>query len=267
MDSTSGNPKDMQSPNSNRKLVMPPTVSTSPTFAPHAASVRNKHLQPIVPLIQGSVRRTTHRLCHGDHSLVPLPTFRSPSPTANAAASAVHAAAWLTGSRTVSPVLLPLTAPIVTATDPSGLELIAATTVNLASAPTAGTAASATIDHDLLATAPPSSRLSGNAITAEDIAEQIGYELQLLSKQGVSPSQHLINLCRLGQWQTVQNLLTYVDWGLFDRNVVSSGTGWTPIMFAAKENRVHIVEMMLKMGFDINSRAKVSSCLILFKYF
>lgn len=97
---------------------------------------------------------------------------------------------------------------------------------------------------------------------SQDVADQISYELQLLAKQNISPSQHLLNLCKQGQWITISNLLAYVDASLFDLNIVSTATGWTPLMFAAKENRVNIADKFIKMGYDVNAQAKVSKVII-----
>ena len=215
-------------------------------------------IQPIVPLIHGPVRRTTRRLCNND-LLPPVPKLRSPSPSAVVAAGAMTAVAVLAGSRSPSPVFpIPSVPPV--SNGMISLEMMAATTTSVATAPTSGSGNGSPLAGEInrLSGAQASTgRLSVQLINAEDVAEQIGYELQLLAKQGISPAQHLLNLCRQGQWQTIQNLLTYVDWSLFDRQVVSSGSGWTAIMFAAKENRVHIVEMLIKMGYDVNARAKV----------
>lgn len=80
-------------------------------------------------------------------------------------------------------------------------------------------------------------------------------EIEQLRQNGVTVSQHLIQLCRRGDWLGVDTLLRltpYEDLNLDER---AQNTGWTPLMFATKENRVNIVERLLEIGYDVNARA------------
>ena len=36
-------------------------------------------------------------------------------------------------------------------------------------------------------------------------------------------------------------------------------TGWTPLMLAARDNRIAVVERLIEMGVNVNERARVSS--------
>lgn len=83
-------------------------------------------------------------------------------------------------------------------------------------------------------------------------------ELESIKRTGMTVSQHLIQLCRRGDWLAVDNLLRFLNDEEFDLDAVAQGTGWTPVMFAVKENRVNIVERLLDVGFDVNAQATVS---------
>jgi ankyrin repeat protein len=82
-------------------------------------------------------------------------------------------------------------------------------------------------------------------------------ELEAVKRSGLTVSQHLIQLSRRGDWLAIDNLLRFVNEDEFDLDAVAQGTGWSPLMFAAKENRVNIVERLLDIGFDVNAQAAV----------
>lgn len=73
-----------------------------------------------------------------------------------------------------------------------------------------------------------------------------------------TPSQRLIMLCRKGDWLAVDTLLRQVDPRDFDTSIVSEGNLWTPLMYAAKENRVNIIDKLLDIGYNVNQKAVVS---------
>lgn len=80
-------------------------------------------------------------------------------------------------------------------------------------------------------------------------------EIEQLKQNGVTVSQHLIQLCRRGDWLGVDTLLRLTPYDELNLDERAQGTGWTPIMFSTKENRVNIVERLLEIGFDVNARA------------
>lgn len=82
-------------------------------------------------------------------------------------------------------------------------------------------------------------------------------ELAAIKKSGLNVSQHLIQLCRRGDWLAIDNLLRFVNEDEFDLDEVAPTTGWSPVMFAAKENQVNIVDRLLDIGFDVNAQANV----------
>lgn len=105
---------------------------------------------------------------------------------------------------------------------------------------------------------PPSKKNSlvvPEADTMDPAERDFRKEIEQLKQNGVSVSQHLIQLCRRGDWLGVDTLLRltpYEDLNLEER---AQGTGWSPVHFATKENRVNIVERLLEIGFDVNARA------------
>uniref|UniRef100_T1JXK5 Ion transport domain-containing protein n=1 Tax=Tetranychus urticae TaxID=32264 RepID=T1JXK5_TETUR len=77
----------------------------------------------------------------------------------------------------------------------------------------------------------------------------------LNAKSLISPSQRLIALCRREEWLAVDTLLHQTDPSFFDVNIVSEGNLWTPLMFAARDNRVNVIEKLVDIGYNVNSRA------------
>lgn len=95
--------------------------------------------------------------------------------------------------------------------------------------------------------------------TMDPVQRDFLRELDQIKRTGLSVSQHLIQLCRRGDWLAVDNLLRFVADDEFDLDAVAQGSGWSPVMFATKENRVNIVERLLDIGFDVNAQATVST--------
>lgn len=89
------------------------------------------------------------------------------------------------------------------------------------------------------------------------IEQEVTELVKQLTEKGVTVSQHLLTLCKQGDWENAYNLLNHTDKSKFDTKITSSGTGWTPIMFAAKENRVKVVDKLIQYGFNVNAQANV----------
>ena len=70
---------------------------------------------------------------------------------------------------------------------------------------------------------------------------------------------YFIKLCnfyrKTGDWLAVETFLKQADRRTFDFLVVNEETNWTPIMYAAKDNRVSILEKLISLGFDVNAKA------------
>ena len=74
----------------------------------------------------------------------------------------------------------------------------------------------------------------------------------------------IILACKRGDWLMVEQLLPLVKTEGLDTNLVTEGVGWTPIHFAAKDNRVSIVSQLIDCGYNVNAKGKVrpwKSCL------
>lgn len=73
-------------------------------------------------------------------------------------------------------------------------------------------------------------------------------------------SHKLIALCRKGDWVGVDTVIKYAIKHNIDPdlNAVSESSGWTPIMFAVKDNRIQIVEQLIDLGYPVNTKAKVN---------
>jgi len=74
-------------------------------------------------------------------------------------------------------------------------------------------------------------------------------------------SHKLIALCRKGDWVGVDTVIKYAIKHSVEPelNVVSENSGWSPVMFAVKDNRIQIVEQLLDLGYPVNTKAKVLS--------
>lgn len=53
----------------------------------------------------------------------------------------------------------------------------------------------------------------------------------------------------------METFLKQADRRTFDTSVVNEENNWTPIMYAAKDNRVTILEKLIALGFSVNARA------------
>ena len=68
----------------------------------------------------------------------------------------------------------------------------------------------------------------------------------------------IILSCKRGDWMTVENLLKMVPTEGLDTHLVTEGVGWTPVHFAAKDNRVTIVDQLISYGYNVNAKGNVS---------
>lgn len=72
----------------------------------------------------------------------------------------------------------------------------------------------------------------------------------------------LLALCRKQDWVGVDTIIKFAEKnGLNienDLNIHDEKSGWTPLMFCVKDNRIQLVEQLLDLGFPVNSRAIVS---------
>nr|XP_046909522.1 uncharacterized protein LOC124490979 [Dermatophagoides farinae] len=68
----------------------------------------------------------------------------------------------------------------------------------------------------------------------------------------------LVALCRKGDWVGVDTIIKYINkYNVeFDKTAVSETTGWSPLMFAVRDNRIQISEQLIDLGIPINTKAK-----------
>ena len=78
---------------------------------------------------------------------------------------------------------------------------------------------------------------------------------QLLRRKSLTPSAKLIILCKKGDWLAVETFLKQVDKKSIDNTVINDENNWTPLMYAARDNRVAIVERLIQLGFNVNAKA------------
>ncbi|RWS27838.1 ion channel nompc-like protein [Leptotrombidium deliense] len=78
---------------------------------------------------------------------------------------------------------------------------------------------------------------------------------QPVKKRIPAPTQRLLLMCKKGDWLAVDTLLKYVEPSELDLNMTIEGILWTPVMFAAQDNRVNIIEKLLDIGYNVNARA------------
>lgn len=71
----------------------------------------------------------------------------------------------------------------------------------------------------------------------------------------------LVALCRKGDWVGVDTVIKFIYKSNveYDKDAASETTGWTPLMFAVRENRIQIVEQLIDLQFNVNARAKVGA--------
>lgn len=67
----------------------------------------------------------------------------------------------------------------------------------------------------------------------------------------------IILCCKRGDWLTVESLLQLVPTEGLDTRLVTEGVGWTPVHFAAKDNRVNMVDQLISFGYNVNAKGKV----------
>lgn len=74
----------------------------------------------------------------------------------------------------------------------------------------------------------------------------------------------LVALCRKGDWVGVDTIIKYINkYNVeFEKGAISETTGWSPLMFAVRDNRIQIVEQLIDLGIPINTKAKVSKMII-----
>ena len=64
----------------------------------------------------------------------------------------------------------------------------------------------------------------------------------------------IILASKRGDWMTVESLLQLVQSEGIDTRYVTEGMGWTPLHFAAKDNRVGIASQLMDLGYKVNAR-------------
>lgn len=70
----------------------------------------------------------------------------------------------------------------------------------------------------------------------------------------------IVAACRKNDWITVDTLLKTMYPGDIDTTIVTEANNYSPIHYAAKENRVNILMKLVEMGYNLNAKGKV--CLL-----
>jgi hypothetical protein len=69
----------------------------------------------------------------------------------------------------------------------------------------------------------------------------------------------IILACKRGDYVTVEALVKKSKIVGLDTRLVTEHLGWNPLHFAAKDNRVQVVDMLIDAGYHVNSKAKDGS--------
>lgn len=67
--------------------------------------------------------------------------------------------------------------------------------------------------------------------------------------------KQLLNSARHSDWSLVDEILNFARVYGVNTDVVTDTNRWTPIMYAARDNRAMILEKLIDLGFDINAQA------------
>ncbi|CAH1774233.1 unnamed protein product [Owenia fusiformis] len=76
------------------------------------------------------------------------------------------------------------------------------------------------------------------------------------STTSVSSVGRIISLATKGEWSVLDQILRGLDKGTSDINTPDEETGMTPLMIAARENKLVLVERLLDLGATVNDKAK-----------
>ncbi|KAG8199145.1 hypothetical protein JTE90_015980 [Oedothorax gibbosus] len=75
-------------------------------------------------------------------------------------------------------------------------------------------------------------------------------------EESEDPHQTLIQLCKKSDWTGVEGLIKQFSKSGLPTNLIDPETGYTPLMFAIKDNKVFMADRFLDMGININAAAK-----------
>lgn len=78
------------------------------------------------------------------------------------------------------------------------------------------------------------------------------------TKEGVPQEMagRIILACKRGDWMSVEALIKQSKTEGLDTRLVTEHLGWSPLHFAAKDNRVTIVDMLIEAGYPVNCKAR-----------
>lgn len=115
--------------------------------------------------------------------------------------------------------------------------------------------------NKLHASKPPKPPFYGQGIDPKQLAEKLKED----NVRDAAAAMRLLQLCQSGDWYGVDGHLRY-----FEKRVASGQTkntkplsgvkdeasGWTPLMYAIKDNRIPICDRFLEMGCNVNAMAR-----------
>lgn len=67
--------------------------------------------------------------------------------------------------------------------------------------------------------------------------------------------KQLLNSARHSDWSLVDEIVNFARVYGINTDVVTDTNRWTPVMYAARDNRAMIVEKLIDLGFDVNAQA------------
>ncbi len=101
----------------------------------------------------------------------------------------------------------------------------------------------------------------GQGLSPEELAEK----LKVDEARDTTAKMRLLQLCQSGDWYGVDGHMRYFEKRIHAgltlitkplADLRDEGTGWTPIMYAIKDNRIPVADRLLDLGCDVNAKTK-----------
>lgn len=83
----------------------------------------------------------------------------------------------------------------------------------------------------------------------------MGMVMKMSNQDKLELGKQLLNSARHSDWALVDEILNFARVYEINTDVVTETNRWTPMMYAARDNRAIIVEKLIDLGFDINAQA------------
>ncbi|XP_013794265.1 ankyrin-1-like, partial [Limulus polyphemus] len=112
------------------------------------------------------------------------------------------------------------------------------------------------LDTEITEKNPKTTDVDGEYVQAEGRLKQNSAASWLGQGTNGEAGCRLLALCQRGDWLGVDGLLKRVNKDDIPPDLADEKTGYTPLMYAVKENRVVFVERFLELGLNVNARTK-----------